>query len=146
RNVSIGRAVYSSKFYLGPGYRSAALTCNIQPDEKIPQNIFQTLNLGFGMRDNNVNSPSVRVQLFLDGKATETVRVGPTQVANVSVDVNNVNNVAIEATCLSSTQYCSRVYFYDAELERNNPASANNNPVPEQNTVPEQMVPLPPSN
>ncbi|MGB3636752.1 MAG: hypothetical protein WBA39_04050 [Rivularia sp. (in: cyanobacteria)] len=128
RNVSIGKAVYNSKFYLGPGYRSAALTCNIKPDDDNPQNVFQTLNLGFGMRDNNVNSPSVRVQLYLDGRPTEAITIAPTRMANVSVDVNNVNNIAIEATCSSSTQYCSRVYFYDADLLRNNPITVNNNP------------------
>ena len=131
-NVSIGKAVYNSKFYLGPGYRSAALTCNIKPDGDRAQNVFQTLNLGFGMRDNNVNSPSVRVQLYLDGKPTETIAVAPTRMANVSVDVNNVSNIAIEATCSSSTQYCSRVYFYDADLLRNNPTTVNNNPAQEQ--------------
>ena len=114
-NVSIGKAVYSSKFYLGPGYRSAALTCKIKPNNR-PQNVFQSLNLGFGMRDNNPNSPGVQVRLYLDGKPTETVNVAPKQVANISVNVNNVSNVAIEATCSSSTQYCSRVYIYDADL------------------------------
>ncbi len=146
RNVSIGRAVYNSKFYLGPGYRSAALTCNIQPDENRPQNVFQTLNLGFGIRDNNINSPSIRVQLFLDGTPSETITVGPTQTANVSINVNNVNNVAIEATCSSSTQYCSRVYFYDADLIQNSPTTVNPNPV---NNNPEQeqiLQPPPPSN
>lgn len=132
RNVSIGRAVYNSKFYLGPGYRSAALTCNIQPDNDKPQNVFQTLNLGFGMRDNNVNSPSVQVKLFLDGRPTETITIGPKRVANVSVNVNNVSNVAIEATCSSPTQYCSRVYFYDADLIRNTPTTVNNNPAQEE--------------
>ncbi len=147
RNVSIGRAVYNSKFYLGPGYRSAALTCNIKPDDDSdrPQNVFQTLNLGFGMRDNNVNSPSVRVQLYLDGRPTEIITVRPTRVANVSVDVNNVSNVAIEATCSSSTQYCSRVYFYDADLVRNNPTTVDNNTEPQLPESPElPKVPEPP--
>ncbi|MGB7379550.1 MAG: hypothetical protein WA959_23690 [Rivularia sp. (in: cyanobacteria)] len=139
-NVSIGKAVYNSKFYLGPGYRSAALTCNIKPnDDDRAQDVFQTLNLGFGMRDNNVNSPSVQVKLFLDGRPTETVTIGPTRVANVSVDVNNVSNIAIEATCSSSTQYCSRVYFYDADLLRNTPTTVNN---PAQ----QQILPPIPSN
>ncbi|MGB6299992.1 MAG: hypothetical protein WBF90_27990 [Rivularia sp. (in: cyanobacteria)] len=141
RNVSIGRAVYNSKFYLSPGYRSAALTCNIKPDGDRPQNVFQTLNLGFGMRDNNLNSPSIRVQLFLDGRPTRTITVAPTQAENISVDVNNVSNVAIEATCSSSTQYCTRVYFYDADLLRNNPTTVNPNPV---NNNPEQQQILPP--
>ncbi|MEO1373243.1 MAG: hypothetical protein AAFW70_02735 [Cyanobacteria bacterium J06635_10] len=130
RDVSIGKAVYSSKFSLSPGYRSAALTCKIKPKDR-PQNVFQTLKLGFGMRDNNPNSPSIRVQVYLDGQTGETVTVGPTQVANLSIDVNNVDNVAIEATCSSSTQYCSRVYFYDADLQRKN-LTENRNSAQEQ--------------
>lgn len=134
RNVSIGRAVYSSKFYLGPGYRSAALTCKISPDDR-PQNAFQTLNLGFGMRDNNVNSPSVQVKLYLDGKLTETLRVAPRQVANVSVGINNISNIAIEATCSSSTQYCNRVYFYDANLQQGTAAVTNTPETPAKEEV-----------
>ena len=137
-DVSIGKAVYSSKFSLSPGYRSAALTCKIKPKDR-PQNVFQSLNLGFGMRDNNPNSPSIRVQLYLDGKPSEAVMVGPTQVVNLSIDVNNVNNVAIEATCSSSTQYCSRVYFYDADLQRKN--SAEN-----KNSAQEQILEMPTNN
>ncbi|MBF2014384.1 MAG: hypothetical protein IGS23_04040 [Rivularia sp. T60_A2020_040] len=129
-DISIGKAVYNSKFYLSPGYRSAALTCKIKPDNR-PQNVFETLNLGFGMRDNNVNSPSIQIKFYLDGQPTQTVTVAPTQAANLSLNVNNVSNVAIEATCSSSTQYCSRVYFYDADLQRKTPI-VNTNPVQEQ--------------
>lgn len=130
RDVSIGKAVYSSKFYLGPGYRSAALTCKIKPENR-PQNVFQSLNLGFGMLDKNPNSPGVQVRLYLDGRPTETVNIGPTQVANISVDVNNVDNVAIEAICSSSTRYCSRVYFYDADLQQKT-STANSKPAEEE--------------
>ncbi|MBE9211114.1 hypothetical protein IQ247_00015 [Plectonema cf. radiosum LEGE 06105] len=129
-DISIGKAVYNSKFYLSPGYRSAALTCKIKPDNR-PQNVFQALNLGFGMPDNNVNSPSVQLRFYLDGQPTQTVTVKPTQAANLSLNVNNVSNVAIEATCSSSTQYCSRVYFYNADLQRKTPV-VNTNPVQEQ--------------
>ncbi len=148
-DVSIGKAVYSSKFYLGPGYRSASLTCKIKPENR-SENVFQSLNLGFGMRDNNLNSPSVEVKLYLDGKPTESVRVGPTQVANVSVNVNNVSNVAIEATCSSSTRYCSRVYFYDADLQRSTIGAETKSPQSEQTMeAPESAellkVPAPPT-
>jgi hypothetical protein len=124
-DVSIGRAVYTSQFYLGPGYRSAALTCKIQPD-KSPKPVFQTLNLGFGMRDNTTVSPSVDVKIFLDGKLTEARTVSPTQQVTASLDVSNVSNVSIEATCSSATQYCDRVYFFTAALERIVPAKKAN--------------------
>jgi hypothetical protein len=116
-DVAIGRAVYSSQFFLGSGYRSAAMTCKIKPDNR-PQPIFQTLNLGFGMRDNDTRSAAVEVRVFLDGKQAETARVSPSQSATLSFDVSNVSNVAIEATCSSQSQYCDRVYFYDASLLR----------------------------
>ena len=68
-----------------------------------------------------------------------------TRAENVSVDVNNVNNVAIEATCSSPTQYCGRVYFYDADLLRDGPNTLdNNNQPPVEPQQPE--VPVPPAN
>jgi hypothetical protein len=116
-NVSIGRAVYSSRFFLGPGSRFASLTCKIKPDNR-PQSMFQTLNLGFGMRDNDNNSPSVEVRIYLDGKQTENKTVSPSQQVMVALDVSNVSNVSIEAVCSSPNQYCDRVYFFNAALER----------------------------
>jgi hypothetical protein len=114
-DVSIGRAVYSSQFYLGPGYRSASMTCKIKPDSR-PQPIFQTLNLGFGMRDNDNKSPGVEVRVYLDGNQVESRTVSPSQQTTLSLDVSKVSNVAIEAVCSSSSQYCDRVYFFDAKL------------------------------
>ncbi|MBR8837012.1 MAG: hypothetical protein DSM106950_24160 [Stigonema ocellatum SAG 48.90 = DSM 106950] len=122
-DVSMGKAVYSSQFYLGPGYRSASITCNIKPD-KNPQAAFQTLNLGFGMRDNDTTSPSVEVRVYLDGRQAETRTVSPTQQTSLSLDVSNAGNVAIEAVCTSQTQYCDRVYFYNAALQRQSPPPA----------------------
>ncbi|MDJ0734468.1 MAG: hypothetical protein QNJ47_10415 [Nostocaceae cyanobacterium] len=116
-DISIGKAVYTSRFSFGPGYRSAAMTCKIKPD-KSPLPIFQTLNLGFGMRDNDTRSPSVEVNIYVDGQQVETRTVAPTQRANLSVNVSNASNIAIEAICSSQTQYCNRVYFFDADLEQ----------------------------
>ncbi len=114
-DVAIGRAVYSSQFYLGPGSREAALTCKIKPDNR-PQPIFQTLNLGFGMRDNDTRSSAVEVRVYLDGRQAETRTVSPSQATTLSLDVSNVSNVAIEAACTSQSRYCDRVYFFDTAL------------------------------
>lgn len=116
-NVSIGKAVYTSQFYLGAGNRSAELTCRIKPDNR-PEPPFQTLNLGFGMRDNDTTTPNVVVKVYLDGKEAESRTVIATQPISLSLDVSNVSNVAIEAACSRSNQYCDRVYFYKADLER----------------------------
>ncbi len=116
-DVSIGRAVYSSRFYLGPGNRSASLTCNIKP-EKSSKPPFQTLNLGFGIRDNDTKSPGVEVKVYLDGNQAETRTVAPGQQTSLAFDVSNASNVAIEAVCTSQSQYCDRVYFFTAALER----------------------------
>lgn len=117
QDVSIGRAVYTSLFFLGPGYRSASMTCQIKPDNR-PQHPFQILNLGFGMRDNDVNSPPVQVNIFVDGQQVETRTVEPTKQEVVAVDITKVSNVAIEATCSTQMRYCDRVYFFTANLER----------------------------
>lgn len=116
-DVSIGRAVYTSRFYLGPGNRSASITCNIKP-EKSSKPGFETLNLGFGMRDNDTKSPGVEVKIYVDGNQVQTRTVSPTQQASLTLDVNNATNVAIEAVCASPNQYCDRVYFFNADLER----------------------------
>jgi len=115
-DVSIGKAVYTSQFYLGAGNRSASLTCKIKPDNR-PESAFQTLNLGFGIRDNDATTPGVEVKVYLDGKQAETRTVIPAQPSSLTLDVSNVSNVAIEAVCSRSNQYCDRVYFYKVDLE-----------------------------
>jgi hypothetical protein len=116
-DVSIGKAVYTSQFYLGSGNRSASLTCKIKPDNR-PESPFQTLNLGFGIRDNDATTPNVIIKVYLDGQQAETRTVIPAQPISLSLDVSNASNVAIEAVCSRSNQYCDRVYFYKADLER----------------------------
>jgi hypothetical protein len=116
QDISIGRAVYSSQFYLGPGSRYASITCNIKPMNTGYQG-FQTLNLGFGMRDNDTLSPGVQVKVYLDGRPVQARTVSPTHQISLSLNVNNISNVAIEAVCTNQSQYCDRVYFFDASLQ-----------------------------
>ncbi len=116
-DVSIGKGVYTSQFYLGAGNRSASVTCKIKPDNR-PESAFQTLNLAFGIRDNDATTPNVIIKVYLDGQPAETRTVIPAQPISLTLDVSNVSNVAIEAVCSRSNQYCDRVYFYKADLER----------------------------
>lgn len=115
REVSIGKAVYTSLFYQGPGSRSASVTCRIKQDDAQP--VYQTLQLGFGMRDNERSSPPVNVNVYLDGRPTESRTVNSGQQATLSLDVSNVSNVSIETVCSSQSQICERVYFFNALLE-----------------------------
>lgn len=115
-DISIGKAVYTSQFYMGPGDRSASLTCKITPDDD--RFIFKSLKLGFGMRDNDRRSQPNIVNVYLDGRKVVSRTVGPGQKASFSIDVNTISNVALETICSSQSQYCDRVYFFDASLER----------------------------
>jgi hypothetical protein len=60
-DVSVGKAVYTSRLFMGPGNNFAAMTCRLQPNEAGV--IFQRLRLSFGMRDNDRGSPNVNVCL-----------------------------------------------------------------------------------
>lgn len=114
QDVAVGRAVYSSKIFMGPGSRFAAMTCKLVPNKAGV--IFQQLNLAFGMRDNDQDSPSVYVNVYLDGQKIETKTVSPGEAATVSLDVTPTQNVSIEAVCSSPAKYCDRVYFWEADL------------------------------
>lgn len=143
-DISIGRAVYTSRFFLGAGSRSASLTCRIKPDSR-KQAIFQTLNLGFGMRDNDSRSPSAEVRVYLDGRPAEARTVSTSMQNTLSLDVSNVSNVSIEAVCTSG-RYCDRVYFYEASLLR--PGTQTNvapsSQPTQQFSVPGAPLPVPP--
>lgn len=120
-DVAIAKAVYTSPFYLGAGTRSAAVTCKIRRDENKP--LFQTLRLGFGMRDNNTTSPPVAVNFYVDGNKADTKTIAPGQKEVVLLDVSKATNVTIEAVCSNQAQYCDRVYFIDSLLQPAPPAT-----------------------
>lgn len=114
-DVAIAKAIYNSPFYLGAGTRSAAVTCKIRRDENKP--LFQTLRLGFGMRDNSTTSPPVAVNFYVDSNKADTKTIAPGQKELVLLDVSKATNVTIEAVCSSQTQYCDRIYFFNTLLE-----------------------------
>lgn len=114
-NVSVGKAVYKSRLFMGPGNAFAAITCRLQPNE--PGVVFQTLRLAFGMRDNDQGSPAATVNIYLDQASTPSYTVSPGRAATVTLDVSRTSNVSIEVRCTSASQYCDRVYFWDAYLD-----------------------------
>lgn len=114
-NIVVNKAVYLSRFYMGSGDTQASFTCRLEPHE---ENIsFETLRLGFGMRDNDTRSPNVRVKVYIDGVEvkSETVQPGKPPVV-LSLSLTNPQNISLEAECSSKFQYCDRVYFWDASL------------------------------
>lgn len=115
-NVAIGRGVYTSLMNLNPSNGVASVTCRIRDEDDKPK--FKTLDLGLGMLDSDGGSPDNIVNIYLDGRQAATQRVTAGQTASLSLDVSNVSNVAIEATCSTQALYCGRVYVYKAVLER----------------------------
>jgi hypothetical protein len=147
-DVSVNRQVYTSVLFMGPGTQYSGLTCRIRPENPGPKDYnFQTLNLQFGMRDNDWKSPSATVKIYLDGKAMAEQAIGPGEKASVSLPITNVSNVAIETICNSDSRYCDRVYFFDAGLEPILPPQIDKTqeipaPNPEGTSVP---IPPPPN-
>jgi hypothetical protein len=116
-DVSVGKAVYTSRLYMGPGNSSASMTCRLKPnDAKVN---FQKLRLSFGMRDNDQGSPGVTVNVYLDQQkvGSESKSLSPGQGASIELDVVNPSNITIETICSNPSRYCDRVYFWDASLE-----------------------------
>lgn len=138
KNVSVGRAVYKSYWYMGPGSDYSSMTCRIRPQnpEKERDYNFQTLYLEFGMRDNDAGSPGATVTVYLDGRRQESKSVIPGQKSTIQLNITNVNNISIETECNEKVRYCDRVYFLKGLLE---PAPLPANPDTS------QPIPPPPS-
>ena len=125
-DISVSRAVYRSYMFMGPGSRSVSLACRIRgensenpentEDSKDAKKPFQSLQLEFGMRDTQRESPYNTVIVYLDGQqsASETVAAG--EKVYFALDVSEVQNIALETVCSSGAGYCDRVYFFNASL------------------------------
>lgn len=125
-DISVSRAVYRSYMFMGPGSRSVSLACRIRGENsENPENTenskdakkpFQSLQLEFGMRDTQIESPYNTVIVYLDGQqsASETVAAG--EKVYFALDVSQVQNIALETVCSSGAGYCDRVYFFNASL------------------------------
>jgi hypothetical protein len=118
-DVSVGREVYRSLMFMGPGSQFASLACRIRQSEDTEtsnKKNFQSLKLEFGMRDRHSASPANQVIVYLDGEQTSVNTVSSGERVVLALDVSNISNIAIETICSSKIQYCDRVYFFDASL------------------------------
>ncbi len=111
-DISIGRKVYRSYFFLGPGSREVSVTCRIGEQ----QGQFESLLLEFGMRDNDRGSPPNAVNIYLDGVREVSHTLSPGEQVSLSLNLTNVSHVAIETVCSTQNRYCDRVYFFESTL------------------------------
>ncbi|MGL5196319.1 MAG: hypothetical protein ACRC8Y_22245 [Chroococcales cyanobacterium] len=111
-DISVGRKVYRSYFFLGPGSREVSVTCRIAEQ----QGQFESLLLEFGMRDNDRGSPPNAVNIYLDGVREVSHTISPGQQVSLSLNLTHVSHIAIETICSSQNRYCDRVYFFESTL------------------------------
>ena len=116
-DITINRQIYTSLFYLAPGDRSAAITCKIVSG-KHSQPKLQALDLDFGMRDDDLATPTVTVNVYLDGNLAASKELAPAKRASIALNTSNASNVSVETVCSTQSQYCGRVYFFKATLAR----------------------------
>ena len=116
-DVSVGREVYRSVMFMGPGSQFAALACRIRgEDTDTSDKDIQSFQLEFGMRDRHRDSPYNNVIIYLDGEEHLSTTVASGERVALSLDVSNISNIAIETVCSTKIKYCDRVYFFDATL------------------------------
>jgi hypothetical protein len=116
-DVSVGREVYRSVMFMGPGSQFASLACRIRgEDTDTSDKDIQSFQLEFGMRDRHRDSPFNNVIIYLDGEENVSTTVASGERVALSLDVSNISNIAIETVCSTKIQYCDRVYFFDASL------------------------------
>jgi hypothetical protein len=116
-DVSVGREVYRSVMFMGPGSQFASLACRIRgEDTETSDKNVQSLKLEFGMRDRHRESPYNNVIVYLDGEESVAATVAPGERVAISLDVSDISNIAIETICSTKIKYCDRVYFFDATL------------------------------
>lgn len=83
---------------------------------------YRTLSLAFGIPDNNgFADPSevTRLSIYLNGEFYRYQDVVKGEKYFLSIDVENVRSVGLEARCLSNNdRYCGAIYFFEDILER----------------------------
>ncbi|MBS9391900.1 MAG: hypothetical protein HEQ29_01590 [Dolichospermum sp. LBC05a] len=85
--------------------------------------IYKTLNLSFGIADNNpyVNSTLVRLSIYRDGNFYKYQDVMKGQFLRLPIDVTNVRSIALEGECLKGTsydeKYCPALIFFQDTLQ-----------------------------
>lgn len=84
---------------------------------------YKTLNLAFGIADNNdrVNGSVVRLSIYRDGNFYKYQDVMKGQLVRLPIDVTNVRSIALEVECLKgsskSQNTCPALIFFEDTLQ-----------------------------
>lgn len=84
---------------------------------------YKTLNLAFGIADNNyrVNGSVVRLSIYRDGNFYKYQDVMKGQLVRLPIDVTNVRSIALEVECLkgssNSQDTCPALIFFEDTLQ-----------------------------
>lgn len=84
---------------------------------------YKTLNLAFGIADNNdrVNGSVVRLSIYRDGNFYKYQDVMKGQLVRLPIDVTNVRSIALEVECLKgsskSQDTCPALIFFEDTLQ-----------------------------
>ena len=111
QDISVGREVYTTVMYMNAG---AAFTC------RLPTVRSASLQLEFGISDNDNDKPPITVNVYLDGNQVASRTVSPGQRATLLVDISNRRSLALEAVCVRATNcspYYSTVHFFKAQIQ-----------------------------
>ncbi|HIK09504.1 MAG TPA: hypothetical protein IGS52_04440 [Oscillatoriaceae cyanobacterium M33_DOE_052] len=134
-DISVGREVFRSYMFMGPGSRSVNLTCKIRGDDPEEKENFNSLRLEFGMQDSDKSGPYNTVVVYLDGEESASQTIGSGEKVSIALDVSQSQNVSVETVCSSRNAYCDRVYFFNASLS-SEPVPPNEPPTPEPSNSP----------
>lgn len=84
---------------------------------------YKTLNLAFGIADNNyyVNGSVVRLSIYRNGNSYKYQDVVKGQLLHLPIDVTNVRSIALEVECLKGSveneKYCPALIFFQDTLQ-----------------------------
>ncbi len=128
-DIAVGREVFRSYMFMGPGSRSVNLTCKIRGDDPEKEQNFNSLLLEFGMQDSDKSGYYNTVVVYLDGEEKASQTIGSGEKVSIAVDVSQAQNVAVETVCSARNAYCDRVYFFNAALS-SEPVPPKEQPTP----------------
>ncbi|MEA5530215.1 hypothetical protein VB638_11570 [Dolichospermum sp. UHCC 0684] len=118
-----GVAMFSDRNWRSGIYKNNVnqVACRLSEAGQKPR--YKTLNLAFGVADNNslVNGSIVRLSIYRDGNSYKYQDVMKGQLLRLPIDVTNVRSIALEVECLKGSSanenYCPQLIFFQDTLQ-----------------------------